>query len=81
MYAKPLIYSLTAYECIRHHLRADNLNDRINSWIETNVPDNKGYKPCSGDMLCQREWNKRHKNGCIGKDQSFDCYAEALLNA
>jgi hypothetical protein len=81
MYAtKPLIYSLTAYECIRQRLQPDNLNDRINVWIEMNVPDELEKQPCTGDMLCQRQ-GVRHKANCIGKDVPFDNYAKALLSA
>lgn len=80
MYAKPLVYGLTAYECIRQHLQADNLNDRINIWIETHIPDDTETVPCDGSILCERT-GVRHKTNCLGKTESFDSYCKGLLSA
>lgn len=80
MYAKPLMYSLTAYECIRHHLRADSLNDRINMAIETYVPDDKTVAPCTGDIMCTRE-GVRHKAGCLGKVEPIDVFWKKVQRA
>jgi hypothetical protein len=78
MYANQTVaYGATVYECLRHHMQADNLNDSINSWLETHVPDDRQQVPCTGDILCQRV-SRRHKKNCIGRDLPFDKYADAL---
>jgi hypothetical protein len=75
--SKPLIYTLVAYECAKHHLRPERINRRINDAIEKHVPDELEKQPCTRDLLCQRQ-KVRHRAGCIGKDLPFDAYAREL---
>jgi hypothetical protein len=75
--SKPLIYTLVAYECAKHHLRPERINRRINDAIEKHVPDELEKQPCTKDLLCQRE-RAKHRKGCIGEVLPFEEYAEGL---
>lgn len=53
---------------------------KLETFIETYMPDAKQAKACTGDLLCERS-GVRHKAQCPGRTVHIDTYVKRVMDA